>query len=324
MINLHAKLQGEYTISRVKSDGTVVETVGPFKNLITDVGLDSFGKSGESGVAVGRCAVGSSNATPSYSDTQLGSRVAVTSLTGVSYSTGNTPSYHVNLVARYRFEQGSAAGNLSEIGVGVAGSVGRPGDNFTMMLSRALIVDGAGNPTTITVLSDEFLDVTYTLRFFVSDQVGVPYKVLDTTSGVEHTLTSRICNTGNTFVYSYGQLRPTGRNDGLSLWTATNPANPITFSSSVTGNFINASVQAQATTTVDVPYVSESYKVKSVVKVPLSSGNHTNGIGAITTIYSSSVPSIVGVPVGIIISPPILKTSTKTLDIGLSLSWSRV
>ena len=48
-----------------------------------------------------------------------------------------------------------AAGNLSEVGVGWTGGA---------CFSRALIVDGVGTPTTITVLGDEILDVTYEFR----------------------------------------------------------------------------------------------------------------------------------------------------------------
>lgn len=55
------------------------------------------------------------------------------------------------------FGRGQAAGNLSEVSSGNA-------SNNTSIVCRALIKDGEGNPTTITILPDEILKVTWELR----------------------------------------------------------------------------------------------------------------------------------------------------------------
>lgn len=55
------------------------------------------------------------------------------------------------------FPRGAAAGNISEVACGQSNS-------YTTSACRALIRDSAGNPTTITVLSDEVLTVTWELR----------------------------------------------------------------------------------------------------------------------------------------------------------------
>jgi hypothetical protein len=128
-------------------------TLAKFPNLILDIGLDRVG------VAQGwwaNCYVGSGNSVPTEAQTSLDVLVASTT-NRISATTSSlaTPPYYTQLVVTYRFAQGAAAGNLSEVGVGwsVAG-----------LWSRALILDSGGNPTTITVLADEFLDVVYRLR----------------------------------------------------------------------------------------------------------------------------------------------------------------
>ena len=55
------------------------------------------------------------------------------------------------------FARGAAAGNISELTTGYA-------NNNTSAMARALVRDAMGNPTTITVLSDEVLTVTWEWR----------------------------------------------------------------------------------------------------------------------------------------------------------------
>jgi len=55
----------------------------------------------------------------------------------------------------------SQHGNISEVGVGWGTSSG--------LFSRSLVKDSNGNPVTITVLSNEILDVTYELRIYPNE-----------------------------------------------------------------------------------------------------------------------------------------------------------
>lgn len=77
---------------------------------------------------------------------------------GKSYGWNNSEGFGWTRLTR-QFGEGVAAGIVAEVGAGWAAS----GDT---LFSRALITDGAGNPTTITVLSDEYLTVIYELRRF--------------------------------------------------------------------------------------------------------------------------------------------------------------
>lgn len=153
---------GYFTLDAHKViDGEIVSSrrlAGPFPNIITDQGLDRMG--GNTGW-MGSCQVGSGNATPTAADTSLQTWVAgVSSIQSSNTSVQVSVSpYYVSRVNVYRFGTGVAAGNLSEVGVGW-------GSSGSVLYSRALIVDGSGTPTTITVLSDEVLDVTYEWRTY--------------------------------------------------------------------------------------------------------------------------------------------------------------
>ena len=136
-----------------------------FPNLITDGGLDRYGTTND---WLGWCQVGSGSATPAFLDTALASRIAGTSNVAGAQTTGAQASspYYTWRRKTFRFAAGLAAGNISEVGVGWS-EVGN-------LFSRALVLDAQGNPTTITVLADEVLDVTYEFRCYApaSDTSG--------------------------------------------------------------------------------------------------------------------------------------------------------
>lgn len=161
-IELHHGVAGFYKIEavRVDQDGQEIGrrvVADWFENLITNQGLDRLGGDYVSDT-IRYCLVGSGSTAPTNGDTQLVSAVASTSTQQVSTS-GAQPSapYFGWQRKTYRFGAGVAAGNLSEVGIGW-------GPSGAVLFSRALIRDGSGNPTTITVLADEILDVTYELR----------------------------------------------------------------------------------------------------------------------------------------------------------------
>lgn len=124
-----------------------------FPNLILNNGLNRMG----TGSTIDRCMVGTGTSTPVATQTQLDTRIAST-------TTAQSTTYGADLVDDYayirrvfRFGAGVAAGNLTEVGVG---------NSDTSCFSRALILDGLGSPTSVTVLSDEYLDVTYEVRCY--------------------------------------------------------------------------------------------------------------------------------------------------------------
>jgi hypothetical protein len=163
------KLAGKYRLEvRKAKDGSLRQEL-EFDNLIVDQGMNLFSRSTGS-TSLPWAMVGTGTTTPTVNDTQLANRVASsggsTSTNIVNQTTGTSTSepYYGFYRLTYRFVPGSLNNvNLTEVGVGTT---------TTSVFSRALIVDGNGDPTSITVLSDEFLDVTYELRLypFVDDQ----------------------------------------------------------------------------------------------------------------------------------------------------------
>lgn len=78
------------------------------------------------------------------------------------------------------FARGAAAGNISELTTGYAA-------NNTSAMARALVRDEMGNPTTITVLSDEVLTVTWEWRKWWT--VSQPHDIEYLVDGVPHITT---------------------------------------------------------------------------------------------------------------------------------------
>ena len=163
---------GFYRLEILKSDGRSYWATPWFHNHITDAGLDMIATED------GRfrfCQVGSGTAAPQDTDTALQSYVAScdTGQSGRYTSMGNeynnsTPPYWAQDYVRYNFPAGAVVGNISEVGIGPNSGSG------STLFSRELIRDAAGDPTTISVQSDELLRVHHKTRGYAptGDQVG--------------------------------------------------------------------------------------------------------------------------------------------------------
>lgn len=329
MLNMHASAEGYYTLQRVKEDGTVVETLGPFKNLITDQGLNGLGNVTDAGKLfnVSYCFVGSSNTPPANSNVSLGNQIASIAggvrLNPTGVQDGS--DYVVSASYVYSFPAGRATGNLSEIGVGSAslnGGDGRPGAPPNYLFSRALIVDGSGNPTTITILADEILNVTYTIKWYIPTAVSTT-TVVDSTTGISHTINARLVDVGNIFTELGGPIRPTVRIMGTPYYQSS-AGTPITFSPSLTGTLSGATAMGNFEgNPVNAAYVDGSYKTSSSGMATLGEANNAAGIGGFVTFAQSGWGGALTFRTGFIITPAIMKNATKVLNLTLSITWAR-
>lgn len=157
---VNLQMAGRFKFVAHKKDGSSRVLADWFDNLILDTGLERLGTGG----VLGRCAVGADSTMPAVGQTALLNFIAsTTTINAIFRSVAEDQSYVASQYV-YRFAEGVAAGNLSEVGVGWADEA---------MFSRALIKDDFGDPTTITVLSDELLDVIYEVRVYpdLSDKV---------------------------------------------------------------------------------------------------------------------------------------------------------
>lgn len=173
LADIKSHVSGHYTLQRRGPDGRLRQQI-EFDNVITDLGLDQIYNAPTYAYGFGYycnvCCVGTGNTPPSITDTALAGFLAAVGVADASMIRAYVPGPPVYWSSKqtYRFGTGVAAGNLTEVGT-------YPTNGSQLgLFSRALIVDGAGAPTTLTVLSDEILDVTYELRVYINtaDVVG--------------------------------------------------------------------------------------------------------------------------------------------------------
>lgn len=150
------QVESVFKIRVLDKHGNIKQETPEFKNIVLNQGLERLGI----GAVETHCRVGSGSSTPTADQVQLDEQVASTS-TITERGNGVNVARGYNYISRkYRFDTGVAAGNLTEVGVGW-GSTG------STLYNRAMIRDTANNPTTVTVLSDEVLDIFVELRSYV-------------------------------------------------------------------------------------------------------------------------------------------------------------
>ncbi|WP_299589554.1 hypothetical protein [uncultured Microbulbifer sp.] len=265
-----------------------------FPNLITDNGLNLLTTVSDDwtyyyGILY-TCALGSSNITPSNSDTTLKSLVASVNSINATQTINTTENY-LSIVKGWTFPEGTAAGNLAEIGVGV---------DATNLFSRALIRDADGNPTTISVQSNEILTVTYELRILIPTGDGV-----STVSGYNITLRSAgITSTyywkGRRFVVQKGSP-----ND--DAYVSANDMGDATTMPTFDTN-------RRATAFITDAYVDNSFSRTGRVQWDVTAGNIT--IKTIVFRFGCGQFQFS-------VDPPIVKTNEHELTVDVSLSWGR-
>lgn len=152
-------------------------------NMILDQGFEQLIVHGSNSTAIPfiSIGVGSSSQAVQPTDTGLISPIAFTPHTasGVTHGWDADGGFGWSRASR-SFARGAAAGNVSELTAGYA-------KNNTSAMARALVRDEMGNPTTITVLSDEVLTVTWEWRRWWT--IAEPHTIEYLVDGVPHTTT---------------------------------------------------------------------------------------------------------------------------------------
>jgi hypothetical protein len=294
-IPAYSNVEGLYRLQAVRPDGRVRQDTGWFHNIITDGGLNAMGTTND---YLAQCRVGTGNAAPSALDTALQTQIAATtSVQLVTTGAQATAPYYGWLIRTWRFAAGVAAGNIAEVGVGVPAST---------LYSRALVLDGGGSPTTITVLSDEFLDVTYQIR------IKPPLTDVNSTvniSGVTYNTTTRaMAVTNSSFWANPGQ----GGGGGTNSWsTGTGAIGAITSSPAGQGSFVNLT---------NLSYVNLSLQRDFSAQWGLDLSNYAvrHASGGLGTGTNGGMGGM-----QIEFSPTIPKDNTKILDMTFRHTWAR-
>jgi hypothetical protein len=306
---LRPRLAGYWKLEAIRPDGRRRVVADWFPNLITDVGLDVPGTSAS---WVESCVVGTGNATPSVSDTVLAAQVASsgnrTNLVGGSNQTADRYTY---ARATYRFAAGAAAGNLAEIGIKTG----------AILLSRALILDGGGSPTTITILADEVLDCTYEIRNYPPLTDVVTTMVVGSTT---HDITLRAAEVDSVWDMIGGGLGvPIGWAAGACtmgayVYGSTSVLGAVTAGPTTAGSFTlsrSNSSYTPGTHTRDFSYTWD-----------LTAGNVSGGVAAVLVCCGDQGggPEAVGaMAFQFSVSPVIPKNNTNNLVLNFRQSWAR-
>lgn len=303
-MNIQAKVGGKFKLVVRRGDGSVKQETGWIKNTITNIGLNRMG----TGVWFDRIGVGSGSTPPTVDDVWLESQIAVTTLSAPSVPSGsvnNVAPYEATAFIGRRFSNGQAAGNISEV-------IAAWGETSGTAYARQLVRDEFGAPATITVLSDETLDVYYGISLYP------PYEAPDQTGDFvigpsTHAIVMRAAKVG---VSGEPSWLPQPSSNGIDISTPSNTSTRT--SNGEIGNvFGEPSLTASGLGSVsNAAYANNSFERTSTFNANLNDSNLPGGVS------SMRVKSVIGVwQIGF--TPPIPKDDTKVMSLTFKVSWAR-
>lgn len=292
-------MRGRYRLTVRDRHGDAKRGTDWFPNIILNSGLNRWG----SGGVISGAAIGTGSSTPDATQTGLDAQSTWTTTAGTGHNTvsasGVSP-YFNSRIHVYRTALGALNGNYSEVGVGWATG---------QMFSRALILDGLGNPTTISVASDEQLDIEYELQVFppLTDVVGTitiagmgDVDIVGRAANVNATSTSQGWGVLSSVAPSLIASGSLAMNAALSVVTALPSGQVGAATSATTDAYSPGSLQR----TGFVSYGTTGGNPAGGVNLSLAAWN---GFSCFQYSYSPTIP----------------KNSTKTLVLNYRVSWAR-
>jgi len=320
-------MAGEFRVVVKRADGSKKLDTGYQKNLILNQGLDFFGgDNGDNMTAY--CVIGSGNSQPSYTQNKLDT--AITGVFGDYFSTkydydvardGNL--YKANKVKKYSF---SGLNNINISEVGLASTYSNTSDYY--LCTRALIKDSKGNPTTITILNGEILEIYYKLWavFDTTDKIGT-LNLLDGVGGsATYNYTVRPATVGvtdpgvggNSFADNIGKvINYLSRSIERGFYVSSSSISAI---ASLPSNLVSyGSVYESSFPVTGSSYTSGSYKKTLTLNCPVDKLNQQIASLFLYSTFGSWQISIKSTNDDLGIS----KTSTQILSIPIEVSWGR-
>lgn len=320
-------MAGEFRCVVKRADGSTKIDTGYQKNLILNQGLDFFGGNNGNNMMT-YCVIGSGNSQPVYTQNKLDT--AIKGVSGTTFSTkydydvardGNL--YKTNRVSKYSFT-GLNNVNVSELGLASTYS-----DTSTYYLcTRALIKDSQGNPTTITVLNGEVLEIYYKLWavFDTTDKIGAlnlldgvggsasyNYIVRPATVGVTDPVAG-----GNSFADSIGKvINYLSRSNDRGFYVSSSGMSNI---ASLPPNLVSyGSIYDSSFPVAGSSYTSGSYKKTLTLNCPVDKLNQRIDSLFLYSTFGSWQISLKSTSN----NSGFTKTSTQTLTIPIEFSWGR-
>lgn len=280
-------------------------------NLVTDWGLSQLSSSTSN--LLNNIVVGSSSTAPDVSQTTLSNKIAHTGAAAPTQPNNEiqvaTAPFYIAIRKTFRFAAGTATGIIAEVGLSPTG---------TNVFNRALVKDSNGNPSTITVLSDEILDILCEVRVYLADTISGSFPLKD-----------KVGNTLRTVNYTGKPYLPSAASSysfhltKIGLVKAGNGV--IVYSGSLNSGYVTApSGTSAVSNTPDVtetPTYPTSTQFAYLLKFGASVANFTHK--SLTTRISglATNSSVLGYQVEF--DEGIAKTGSETLQYSFSLSWGR-
>lgn len=315
-VKVGPRVKGRFKLRAMKGDIIMRET--PWcPNIIVNGAFD-FWLQNLTTTGIGGFVAGAGTATPQPTDTALQSFLGGGSSVQESWVTRNTTvsPRSITVGVRIRANEGAVVGNVAEIAL----TRGSPSSS-SPIINRARVVDEMGNPTTVTVLSDEFLEVIYEITLYAIE-------------GATGTLTINIDGTPTDFDYEirpismsstwWGITGPTFNPSGLlsTAGNASHVTNQTTFgdpsSSSAPAGYSSSNI---FTSRVLAPYVPGSKERLQTIRLPLNNGNiAAPGIRSINLALNSIGSTSVWCVHQVLLDGPFLKLPTQVFDLPVTVS----
>lgn len=293
--------------------GTGIDVVtgesGWFDNIFTDNGLNKIAASIYSDVS-GYCHCGTGTAAENASDVSLATFLAATSnITANSETAQGSPPYYGKSTKTWRFAQGAAEGIIAEVGISDQATTGD-------LISRARVKDGGGTPTTIEVLSDEWLDVTYEFRLY-PDHVSADGTGSVDYSGDSYDYTIRAANVTNYLYLRALHCRAQGAVIGVSQGAAYGSGAALgAVTSTPTGASSDTIAASSGSAWSASSYSNGTFTRDISLTIDPTDGNTTGGVKAL--MFYTGLGSY-----QILFDPIIPKTVIKQWVFVATLAWTR-
>ena len=302
VIDVTMKMSAKFRLVKRKqiSETECIETeISEFTNLITDNGLDIVVSTSS---CYYYCQVGTGTATPAFSDVALGNKVAHTGCINVTSPTPTTAPYTRVKTFKYTFKPGELTVPITEIGISPVIT-----DN---LFSRTLIKDTNGKPASVSLLSDEYLDVYYSIS--ITPPAGDRALVF-TINGTQYNATLRGLGYLNTGTWMWHALLNVSYNNSLGYYGMLYTGSlPVSASTSIRGSGDYLGMSSRSTLT----YVNGQRKLQRTF-------TFAPELGALS-IKSIVIEGATRGPVfGLEFATAIPKSDTQTFTFTFQISWDR-
>ena len=300
---MHNLYSGQYKLQVISLDGRIKHETDWFDNLITNVGLDTYGKRAENTF---RAYIGTGSSV-SELDTSMAAVATTTSVTTAGSSQNVTLPYWWKVRYVFTFAVGAYVGTITDVGVGWGtGTL----VSFTPLYSHALL------PTPVTLGNIDQVILTYDHYYCFSDYIRYTFELNGiTTNGIAKPTISEsgnFANIGRLYYDNLNGFRPNHFHQNCVIDDLNQLGSG--FKSYGTG------FEAYPSTQVVDSYVIGSFKTTITNTWIAETGNYTNVNGYVMyTDWSRWNTAYFA----IVLTPAFTKTDLQRLMLITEFSWDR-